>query len=101
MRFKAQIDQSGMSSIIIMLLSLNARIRKMGDMGVQPGFSGLFDDHLGQFEQRELLGYLVKDAIFTFLWWRSDSQLDAANSISQVDVTTRLFPLAVNRQRIT
>src|SRR5947209_7295649 len=67
MRLESKFDEPGVSGVVIVLLCFNAGIRQVLDLCLQPETLALPDDHFCQFNERELLGELVKNAVLTFI----------------------------------
>src|SRR4051794_23351204 len=100
MWLQSKFDKPGVNGIVVVLLCLNARIREVLNLHLQPEAFTLISDHFRQFNEWELLGELVENAVLTLCWRRYNRQFDAPDRIPQIDVPTYLLAFAVNAERI-
>src|SRR6266576_1806553 len=66
-RLEPEVAQLGMLRVVIVRFSLDARVGKMIDFHFKTHLSGYCLNGLGQIQDRELLGELIKDAEFAGL----------------------------------
>src|SRR5208283_3760237 len=90
-----------MFRVVIVLLSLDTRIRQVLDLNLESHlFPGDFH-HLGKLQDSELLRELVEHAELALLGRVEACNLDAAHGVANIQESARLSTLSVNRERVS
>src|SRR2546421_5205560 len=87
-----------MASVVVMLLAFHTRIRCMLNQGFEAVARPRGFDALGQLIQRELFRELVEDSVLPFLRRVLQRNSDAGTGVADVEIASRLPPLAVDGQ---
>src|ERR1700686_802156 len=89
-----------MFCVVVVLLGLNTRIRDMINFHLHAEIFSRFS-HLDRYiHDGELLGELVVDATFASRRGIKTGELDAANGVPNIQKSSRLAALPVNRLRL-
>src|SRR3954468_812465 len=99
-RLEAEVEELRVDRVVVVLFLLDPGVLDVVDRNpVAEVLAGLLDQ-LRQPEDRELLGELVEDAHLAALGWVVDRQLDAVESVADVEEAAGLAAGAVDGERV-
>src|SRR5215211_3790026 len=99
-RFKAEIEEARVLSVVVVVVLLDARVLDALHPGLDAELVCGVHHQLGELPDRELLGELVEDPHLAALGGVFHGELDAAHRVADVEVAPRLGTVAVNRERV-
>src|SRR5260370_4568164 len=101
MRLQAEVDQLGVFRIVIVLCGFHPGVGKMVDFRPQPELLGSCLCELCKLQNGELLRELVEHSALAPSRRIEAGNLDATDSVADVQEASGLSALAINRQRVT
>lgn len=91
MGLESQFCELRVLSVVVVFLGLNSRVRYGHRLDIEAELLTRFRDEGRELVHRELLRELVKDAKLAPIGGVCDGKLDALDSVSYVEISSRLF----------